>query len=270
MELPLREWIAWALPEQGDLARNVMLVLRLGSERFPPRSRVGRSEVYQEHLVNADARLLLRITDAIVQLHPAWETVDRGAHRDVVAGIVELFASLAKLLDHGGSYVRFSLEERRLIRRVAPEADKAFQKVRAEAPEDAGRLLASAWVHAYSLDPDPDKSYSESVKAVEAVLNPLVVPNDPGPTLGKTLGILRQQTAGGTWRLVVGALGNQPQNIERFIGMVDLLWKNHDSRHAGGPNARAQEQHEAEAVLHLAILIVQWVNTHVLRRTESS
>lgn len=127
-------------------------------------------------------------------------------------------------------------------------------------------MLTSSWVHAYGLNPDPDKAYGEAVRAIEAVLNPLVVPNDPGPTLGKTLGILRQQTAAGKWQLALGSPGNPEANVERFNGMVDLLWKNHDARHAGGPHARAQEQHEAEAVLHLAILIVQWINTNVLKK----
>ncbi|MGW5879017.1 hypothetical protein ACWFMI_20950 [Nocardiopsis terrae] len=173
---------------------------------------------------------------------------------------------LEEVLEDGGSYVKVDYQAGHLVRRVSQSAQQAFDQARSEAPDDAADLLASAWKHAYGLNPDPDKAYGEAVRAIEAVLNTLVVPNDPGPTLGKTLNILRQQAEADKWELAIGDPGNQPENIERFKGMIDLLWKNHDSRHAGGPNARAQEQHEAEAILHLAILLVQWVNTNVLTR----
>ncbi len=121
-------------------------------------------------------------------------------------------------------------------------------------------------MHAYGRSPNPDQSYVESIKAVEAVINPLVIPNQKVPTLGMAMGDLRAQAKNDEWSLEIGDAVKQKENVERFIGMMELLWKNHESRHAGGPSARVQEQHEAEAVLHLAILIVQWVNTNVLKK----
>ncbi|QVJ02776.1 hypothetical protein KGD82_11135 [Nocardiopsis eucommiae] len=169
-------------------------------------------------------------------------------------------------LDDAGSFLRFEPEEHRLIRRVDASAQQAFDRALEDSPVDTEKLLRSAWVHAYGLHPDPDKAYGEAVKAVEDVLSPLGAPDDKVRTLGKALGNIKSQVPSGKWELAIGDQGDQKANIERFVGMVELLHKNQLSRHAGGHNSRSQKQHEAEAALHLAILIVQWVNTNVLKK----
>ncbi|MFD6094717.1 hypothetical protein ACFVWN_01230 [Nocardiopsis flavescens] len=264
MRPALVKWVSEFFQSDSMLARNVTFALRLS---------MGNTSLYASRIALLSGEDLLEAVDACLALHSSGERLDRYIRESPSYSIPpdakllrSKMVSLEEILSRCGSYLRVDGLARRLVRRVDATAQASFDEVRIEAPEDAARLLESAWIHAYGLDPDPDKSYSESVKAVEAVLNPLVSPNDSVPTLGKTLSALRQQAKSGKWEINVGDAQNQGQNIERFTGMVDLLWKNQLSRHAGGANARSQDQHEAEAVLHLAVLIVQWVNTNVIKK----
>ena len=47
--------------------------------------------------------------------------------------------------------------------------------------------------------------------------------------------------------------------------MLDLLWKG-QSRHGGNPNSRQQTQAEAEAAVHMAAALTQWLTAGVLHR----
>src|SRR5262249_47436017 len=47
-------------------------------------------------------------------------------------------------------------------------------------------------------------------------------------------------------------------------GMLELLWQAQVSRHGGAPKSRRQNQAEAEAGLHLAPTLGQWLGTRVL------
>lgn len=272
LEGPLQNWL-WSVTtdylhilEYEDLARDSLLALRWRAET---------SQGFREALTLCRKKgdELLLAVDTVIQLHPIWGMLDEDGDfepRHTASGAADLAVSqlveLDKLLTRGGSYLQVSFEGQHLVRRVDEAAQQAYQKSVEDSPNAAAKHLRNAWDAAFRRAPDPDISYSESVKAVEAVLNPLVVPKDPGPTLGKTLGILKQQCQSGKWKLVLGDVQNHDENIERFVGMVDLLWKNHEHRHAGGPRARSQTQEEAEAVLHLVVLIVQWMNTNALKR----
>jgi hypothetical protein len=129
--------------------------------------------------------------------------------------------------------------------------------------QEAADHLRAGWRAAYGPNPDPDKAYDESVLAVEAVACPLVAPRDTTATLGKVIADLKNQAA--KWELVITDREGQPSGSDRLIEMLRLLWEG-QSRHAGGPNARRQTQPEAEAVVHLASTIVQWLTSSVLRR----
>ena len=74
---------------------------------------------------------------------------------------------------------------------------------------------------------------------------------------------LRDQT--GRWELAIGDRTGQPAGPARLVEMLALLWEG-QSRHAGSPNSRRQNQAEAEAAVHLAATIVQWLTAGVLRR----
>jgi hypothetical protein len=53
--------------------------------------------------------------------------------------------------------------------------------------------------------------------------------------------------------------------VAPLIAMLALIWPNPD-RHGSQEERRVPSQEEAEAVLHLAIALVQWCRKDVIRR----
>lgn len=60
--------------------------------------------------------------------------------------------------------------------------------------------------------------------------------------------------------------GGNPRTAEGIVTMMETLWNAQHSRHGGGPNSRRQNQDEAEAAVNLAVFLVQWLSTGVLRK----
>jgi hypothetical protein len=167
---------------------------------------------------------------------------------------------LRETLDKGASVWTISADNRSLVRRVDPTTAEAF--VLATTPEDASSAeLREAWSAAYGLHPDASDAWDHSIKAVEAVLIPIVVPKQASPQLGHVLGQLGRQ--GDRWELVL-ATHQGPNAIEVLVGMLRLMWPNPD-RH-GAPDSRLPYLTEAQAVVHLGVTIVQWVRSGVLVR----
>jgi hypothetical protein len=127
-------------------------------------------------------------------------------------------------------------------------------------PEGTARELAEAWTKVFSRDPDASDAWDHAAKAVEASLIPIVVSAQDKPHLGHVMGRLRSQSK--KWSLLLPGVNNH-HSIEPLISMLDLIWPNPD-RHASD-NRRVSEIGETQAVVHLAITIVQWANSGVIR-----
>ena len=98
---------------------------------------------------------------------------------------------LQQLLDDGHMIYRVGPDGLGLVRRVDPlahaqaitAADAAGQ---AGVPAAGERLLA-AWNAIYALKPDSSGAYRDAIRAVEAVANPLFLPAELAPTLGRVI-----------------------------------------------------------------------------------
>lgn len=164
----------------------------------------------------------------------------------------KLGESLEAILDEGRSAWTVSRDGRELLLRVDAAATAAFEQ--AVTPEDvASAELQQAWSRAYGRDADASDAWDHSIKAVEAVLAPIVVPAQDKPQIGHVLGQLRSQ--GNRWRLVVPG-PDQDHAVGPLVTMLQTIWPNPD-RHAAG-NPRVPNLDEARAVVHLAVTIVQW------------
>jgi hypothetical protein len=97
-----------------------------------------------------------------------------------------------------------------------------------------------------------------------------VIPNDPIGTLGKAIGILRNDPS--KWKLTLtekaGARTAPIASIDVLILMLDLLWRNQTDRHASGDDrpARPISQQQAEFAVHLALPLVQVFVTGAVSR----
>jgi hypothetical protein len=148
-------------------------------------------------------------------------------------------------------WVKFRLERR------TTGAAAAAVRTHTSALGTASDHLDKAWQAAFGREPVPSTAYAEAVKAVEAVAIPVVLPNDPGATLGKVLGELR---ANPQKYVVIFARDATPSKgatltpLEVMISLADLLWVNQTDRHAPiVPITQAQ----AEVAVHIALTLVQ-------------
>jgi len=164
-------------------------------------------------------------------------------------------AALQAILDRSNSIWTIKADGTGLEERVDPAAVTAFEQ--AAGPEDvASRELKQAWTKAYGREQDPSDAWDHAIKAVEALLVPLVVPAQKNPQFGHALGQLRSQ--GERWRFVLPGPG-ETHSVEGLVAMLQMLWPNPD-RHVSGQQ-RNPTIEEARAVVHLSVLIVQWLRT---------
>lgn len=260
MDAAVRDWLRRALQRPG-LARRVALRLRIAVRTGPP---AREAHWLISDLTSRTKSQLLEVVDAALYFHPAWDgDPTDGWSPGVYDVLVAEVLDLVDILEDGGSAYRIDTEERRLVRRVPEAVQAAVDQVLGAAAAPAVDNLRTAWVEAYGLHPDPDDAYDHAIKAVEAAACPLVLPTDPGPTLGKVIACLDQGKA--KWRLVLVDQADQG-HIEPLVVLMRRLWQGHRSRHGAGPTARPQTQLEAEAAVHLAVLLVQWLTAGVLTR----
>jgi hypothetical protein len=108
----------------------------------------------------------------------------------------------------------------------------------------------------------------DTVRAVEAALRPVVSPRNGQATLGTLIRDLRSQSA--VWELALVDKAGNPGSCLPLVDMMDQLWVGQRSRHGGGDSSRDQFQEEAEAAVHLGVLLVQWATQGVLRKKVPS
>ncbi|MFH9589434.1 hypothetical protein ACH4LS_30405 [Streptomyces luteogriseus] len=121
----------------------------------------------------------------------------------------------------------------------------------------AGRLLADAWKHAFSMHRDPSSAYRYAVRAVEAAAGPVLSPKDSLPTLGKMISALRSKPEKWNFSFTVDS-AVEPKMV--LLSMLQMLWTNEYTRHVD-PDVNAPlhvSQREAESAVVLALTLVNW------------
>lgn len=250
-----------ALRKPHGIAQRVAVRLQIPIQ-------AGLHEDWVRGVVSVKSSLLMTVIDATLQLHPGWEySYQLGAVDSwTPPEWDEALAKLEMLLIEGASLYEIDIDQHCLRRRVSAEAQTSFNIAVKEAPAAAADHLRTALKAAYGLQPDPDKVFSEAIRAIEEVACPLVEGRraEAGKaTLGSVIGQLK--TAGHRWELVLPASDGAPRDVESLVGMMQTIWQAQQSRHGGGPNSRRMTQKEASAAVHLAVL-VQWLSTDVLRK----
>ncbi|MEV6755818.1 hypothetical protein [Streptomyces sp. NPDC051214] len=149
-------------------------------------------------------------------------------------------------------------KEQGLQRRVDPTAQENFSS--ASSPADlASEELKQAWDRAFSRDPDASDAWDHAIKAVEAVLIPVIVPKQEKSQLGHVVGSLKSQ--GERWQFVLPGVG-MDNSIQPVLQILGILWPNPD-RHAN-EGRRKPTLAEAQAAVHLAVTVVQWTRADAI------
>jgi len=208
-----------------------------------------------------DDALLLDVVDMILQ---GMLDVYQGGDHEIRGQIAVLVASLDSILNESSSAYSMDLSDQwHLTTRVDDTAKQAFTDAVTQARQASG-LLKSAWWATFKRDPDPSTAYRDAVLAVESVACEAFTPNDKRPSLGKAIRHL--QNAVDDW--TVATLDDQGQSsAATLLAMLRTVWQNHQ-RHVGegGTAPEPASQEEAEAVLFLAVTIVQWFERGLVKR----
>ncbi|MGH3631643.1 MAG: hypothetical protein ACRDRL_29920 [Sciscionella sp.] len=262
LDVPIRDWLYEVL-SNFDMAQPVAVRLRL------PSAILKTIDPYRA-LANMDDRknpmLRIEIIDATLACIAQslqgeewyhWQTFE--SHARVLSGI----------LNEGNSAFTVSADGRGLELRIDEALHATFDKaVEAglSAAEAAADHLRAAFSDVYGIRPTPGAAYSHAVKAVEAVANPLFLPNEPEPTLGKVRARLDQGR--NKFEMVIADRTGAPAGIEAAIAMVGLLWHGQRDRHEGGPTTAPVTQEAAETAVHTAAILVQWISKGIIREKK--
>jgi hypothetical protein len=151
-----------------------------------------------------------------------------------------------------------------LVKRIDETVQQAAEDLARQGTR-AGKLLADAWRHAFSMHRDPSASYRCSVRAIEAAAGPVLTPADPRPSLGKMNVALRDGMGKWSFAFTVDS-GVDPKNV--LLEMMQLIWTNEYSRHVDAdPDVPLHvSQGEAESAVVLALTLVNWFVSGAIRR----
>ncbi len=129
----------------------------------------------------------------------------------------------------GASTWKVAPDRRSLTSRVDPTVEEALSA--ATSPEDAASAeLREAWTRAYGRERDPSDAWDHAIKAVEALLRPIVSPKDSGATLGKILSALCAKPS--KWQFPLES--DKRGGVETFTNLLELIWPNPDRHRSPG------------------------------------
>ncbi|MGW3746844.1 hypothetical protein ACWD62_41600 [Streptomyces sp. NPDC005146] len=277
LAMSLREWIEVAAGNSADLSRRVLLRCGVArpDEGTADYDDAGLLAWYTPH------DLLLDAVDALLDLLPTGAPSSQAIVPSVPAparpGFLDAIAvttakmtftkhrtPLQQLLDDGRSAYTIRPDGRALIRRVNRTLTNLVTTAasHAEQPDrgSAATHLRRAYATAYALHPDPVRSYSEAIKAVEAAAHATLQPNNAKATLGTMLGQLSQQ------QLTVALAGKTgTEGAQTVEAMMRLLWTGQTSRHGGLHGTRDESPEEARMAVQIAAVLVDWFSTGIVR-----
>jgi hypothetical protein len=171
--------------------------------------------------------------------------------------------NLKTALALGGSVWDVADDGKSLVRRVSEAEQEAYERTVSLADEIANELR-TAWAATYGRHPNASDAWDHAIKAVEAALWPIVTPNSHKANLGTIASHLGKQAEQFTLRLATSS--DRATNVETLAQMLRLMWPNPD-RHATG-SRRTPTQEEAQNVVHLAVLIVNWIRSDPLTTAQ--
>ncbi|MGW3423364.1 hypothetical protein [Streptomyces phaeochromogenes] len=257
----VQEWVRDVLHPSGypdeETARRICLRLR-----FTPTSKTSYRHV--ETLESVQGVTLLDVVDVLLECMAEDQPV---AHYSpsIRSGKV---AGLNGILDGGGSAYRVNEGMDGLEERVSAAVRDAVRQTLADASRNpaagsAADHLAAGWKAAYGRNPEPERAYSEAIKAVESAAHAIVEPNNTKATLGTMLGVIR--TAPARFDTVLFApAGKEP--ITPVEAMMRALWEGQTSRHGAQTATVSETLESARAGVHLAAALVQWFTSGAVSR----
>lgn len=220
-----------------------------------------RNPTQAAHALGLRLRVVYTLDDYVIERLVDAASKDEDLLWDLVEGALQanfeyysteeaVYEALEELLQTGGS--AHKVDAGRVVDRVGEEAQAVYDASVASTDHTSDELR-EAWAKAYGRSADPSDAWDHAIKAVESILQPVVLPKDDKATLGKILAALSQ----GSHKFVSAFAGPDADNaVGKLVEALSLLWPNPD-RHASGQPSRKPTLPEARAVVNLAAALVQ-------------
>ena len=167
-----------------------------------------------------------------------------------------LAEKLRRILSIGGHTLTVGPDLQTLVEVVDPTMSNLITAI--TQPTDlASRELQEAWNNAYGRGPDPSDAWDHAIKAIEAILGPLVEPNNTKSTLGTQMGIIRNDATSASPKWSTTSLKHPTTESphDAVLSMLGRIWANPDRHGSGTPTRPTLPQ--ARAVVALTVSIVQ-------------
>jgi hypothetical protein len=208
---------------------------------FPEHFRPGSGQPARDlmYAMSEDQEFALDVLDYLAGRH-------EGRVRDKLESI---------LRDGGSAYMVDPTGTAGLLRRVPEAAVDALLKA-LDTRTRAAEHLALAWRQLYGRSPNPSSAYRESVRAVEVLACPAIIPKDKDGTLGKVIGELKKAPQ----KLQTVFTDAKADGARTAFEMMRLLWHAQHDRHGDADLAAPMHvsDEEAQGAVHLAVLLVTW------------
>ena len=147
-----------------------------------------------------------------------------------------------------------------LSRRALGPVLDVLEQTGSEATRAHNHLIA-AWTKLMGRNPDPSGAYRESVRAVEAVAKPVILPNDDRATMGSMIAALRDKPE--KWTVTLGS-------VEGVRVQMEGVWKGQLDRHGTDDETVPLNvsQAEADAAFSSCLSLVrQFAGGHIARKS---
>lgn len=173
----------------------------------------------------------------------------------------KILDNLETILMEGGSSYRLekTRQQCRLEKRVDPVMQESVDLLfGSEGNTPEMRHLQKAWDRTFGRDPDYQYAYAEIVRAVEAVICPLVEPNNGKSTLSSAANVMRSQPG---WHYTIEPKDEHAQVPGGFMRLaVEAIMNNHQQRHESGGDSVPVTERQTKGALYMAVSIVQAVH----------
>ena len=165
---------------------------------------------------------------------------------------------LEQMLDEGGSAWRVAPDGKSLNERTL-DAERTAVALAAQGDDQIAADINAAWNAAWRREePSAVEAYTAAVKAIEGVLAPIVIPDDPIPSLGKMIPALRDKPEKWDTRF------RGVETVEALTAMLNEVWRS-QHRHGGGvPNTLD----EARDAVSIAVAVVGLCRRGFLERLD--
>ena len=217
------------------------------------------SEVDLIRKVNSQPDILIDMVDWLVREHVLATLEPYGLQPSRLQEVRAWLAYLVDMLESGGSAWTVDLDRPGLTQRVSAAERDDFD--RATAVDDpAAEYLREAWAAAWGVSPDGELAYDKAIKALEAMFRPVVIPKNPGASLGEIARDLRAKP--GKWRARMEDARDASDTRRRTDAGVSLIESvagtifagNH--RHAGAGAHAANSLDEGRDAVTLAVALI--------------